>query len=107
MIFTFLEIVLITQRYFLEIIFVYVQNKRRQRSELLAKAKGYKLTETTAEGRCFEAILAGRQEIQKRTSTPMNNMNHVDQAFGNCGRAHSPRTCQVCKCSARACGMNE
>ena len=29
--------------------------------ELLGNAKGYKLTETTAEGKQFEAILAGRQ----------------------------------------------
>ena len=40
--------------------------------ELLGKAKGYKLTDALAEGRRFEAILAGRQEIQKRTSTPLN-----------------------------------
>ena len=31
--------------------------------ELLGKAKGYKLTDALAEGRHFEAILAGRQEI--------------------------------------------
>ena len=37
--------------------------------ELLGKAKGYKLTDALAEGRRFEAILAGRHEIQKRTST--------------------------------------
>ena len=36
--------------------------------ELLGKAKGYKLTCALAEGRRFEAILAGRQEIQKRTN---------------------------------------
>ena len=37
--------------------------------ELLGKAKGYKLTDALAEGRRFEAILAGRMEIQKRTRT--------------------------------------
>ena len=56
--------------------------------ELLGKAKGYKLTDALAEGRRFEAILAGRQEIQKRTSTPMNNVDQVGPACGNCGRAH-------------------
>ena len=43
--------------------------------ELLGKAKGYKLTDTVTEGRRFEAILAGRREIQKRTSTPVNNVD--------------------------------
>ena len=43
--------------------------------ELLGKAKGYKLTDALAEGRRSEAILAGRQEIQKRTSTPLNNVD--------------------------------
>ena len=47
--------------------------------ELLGKAKGYKLTDALAEGRRSEAILAGRQEIQKRTSTPLNNVDQVDR----------------------------
>jgi len=47
--------------------------------ELLGKAKGYKLTDALAEGRRFEAILSGRQEIQKRTSTPLNNVDQVDR----------------------------
>ena len=58
--------------------------------ELLGKAKGYKLTDALAEGRRFEAILAGRQEIQKHTSTPLNNVDQVGQACGNCGRSRSP-----------------
>ena len=62
---------------------------------LLGKAKGYKLTDALAEGRRFEAILAGRQEIQKRTSTPLNNVDQVGQGCGNCGRAHPPRACQL------------
>ena len=45
--------------------------------ELLGKAKGYKLTDALAEGRRFEAILAGRQEIQKRTSTQLKNVDQV------------------------------
>ena len=65
--------------------------------ELLGKAKGYKLTDALAEGRRFEAILAGRQEIQKRTSTPLNNVDQVGQACGNCGRAHPPRACPAYK----------
>ena len=61
--------------------------------KLLGKAKGCKLTDALAEGRRFEAILAGRQETQKRTSTPLNNVDQLGQACGNCGRAHPPRAC--------------
>ena len=45
--------------------------------ELLGKAKSYKLTDALAEGRRFEAILVGLQEIQKRTSTPLNNVGQA------------------------------
>ena len=72
--------------------------------ELLGKAKGYKLTDALAEGRRFEAILAGRHEIQKRTSTPLNNVDQVGQACGNCGRAHPPRACPAYKDSCTFCG---
>ena len=72
--------------------------------ELLGKAKGYKLTDALSEGRQFEAILAGRQEIQKRTSTPLNNVDQVGQACGNCGRAHPPRACPAYKDSCKFCG---
>ena len=72
--------------------------------ELLGKAKGYKLTDALAEGRRFEVILAGRQEIQKRTSTPMNNVDQVGQACGKCGRAHSPRACPAYRDSCKLCG---
>ena len=72
--------------------------------ELLGKAKGYKLTDALAEGRRYEAILAGRQEIQKRTSTPLNNVDQVGQACGNCGRAHPPRACPAYKDSCKFCG---
>ena len=72
--------------------------------ELLGKAKGYKLTDALAEGRRFEAILSGRQEIQKRTSTPLNNADQVGQACGNCGRAHPPRACPAYKDSCKCCG---
>ena len=78
--------------------------------ELLGKAKGCKLTDALAEGRRFEAILAGRQEgrrveailagrqeIQKRTSTPLNNVDQIGQACGNCGRTHPPRACPAYK----------
>ena len=72
--------------------------------ELLGKAKGYKLTDALAEGRRFETILAGRQEILKRTSTPVNNVDQVGQACGNCGRAHPPRACPAYKDSCKLCG---
>ena len=36
--------------------------------KLLGRAKGYTLTDTLAVGRRFEAVLAGRQEIQKRAN---------------------------------------
>ena len=49
------------------------------------------------EGRRVEAILAGRQEIQKRTSTPLNNVDQIGQACGNCGRTHPPRACPAYK----------
>ena len=71
--------------------------------ELLGKAKGYKLTDALAEGRRFEAGLAGRQEIQKRTSTPMNYVDQVGPACGNCGRAHPPRACPAYKDSCKFC----
>ena len=72
--------------------------------ELLEKAKGYNLTDALAEGRRFKAILAGRQEIHKRTSTPLNNVDQVGQACGNCGRAHPPRACPAYKDSCKFCG---
>ena len=72
--------------------------------ELLEKAKGYKLIDALAEGRRFEAILAGRQEIQKRTSTPLNTVDQVGQACGNCGRAHPPRACPAYRDSRKFCG---
>ena len=71
--------------------------------ELLEKAKGYK----PAEGRRFEAILAGRQEIQKRTSTPVNNVDQVGQARGNGGRAHPPRACPAYKDSCNFFGKSD
>ena len=74
------------------------------RRELLGKAKGYKLTDALSEGTRFEAILAGRQEIQKRTSTPLNNVDQVGQACGNCGRPHPPRACPAYKDSCTFCG---
>ena len=72
--------------------------------ELLGKAKGYKLTDTLAEGGRSEAIPAGRQEIQKRTSTPLNNVDQVGQACGSCGRAHPPRACPAYRDSCKLCG---
>ena len=72
--------------------------------ELLGKAKGYKLTDALAEGRRFEAILAGRHEIQKRTSTPLNNVDRVGPACGNCGRANPPRACPAHKDACKFCG---
>ena len=72
--------------------------------ELLGKAKGYKLTDAFAEGRRFGGILEGRQEIQKRTSTSLNNVDQVGQACGNCGRAHHRRACPTYKDSCKFCG---
>ena len=72
--------------------------------KLLGKAKGCKLTDALAEGRRFEAILAGRQETQKRTSTPLNNVDQLGQACGNCGRAHPPTACPAYKDSCKFCG---
>ena len=62
------------------------------------------LTNTIAKGRHFEAILTGPQENQKWTSTPLNNMDQVEQACGNCGRAHPPRACPAYKDSCKVCG---
>lgn len=62
------------------------------------------LTDTIAEGRHFEAILTGPQKNQKWTSTPLNNMDQVEQACGNCGKAHPPRTCPAYKDSCKVCG---
>ena len=67
--------------------------------ELLGKAKGYRLTDALAEGRRFEAILVDLQEIQKRTSTPLNNVDQEGQACGNCCRA-----CPAYKESCKFCG---
>ena len=72
--------------------------------ELLGKAKGYKLADALAEGSRFEAVLAGRQEIQKRTSTPLTIVDQVGQVCGNCGRAHLPRACPAYKDSCKLCG---
>ena len=49
--------------------------------ELPGKAKAYNLTNTIAEGRCFQAILADPQQKQKWTSTPLNNIDQVEQLW--------------------------
>ena len=50
------------------------------------------MTGSLTEGRQFEAILAGRREIQEHTNTLLNNVDQEGQACGNCGRAHPPST---------------
>jgi len=38
------------------------------------------------------------------TSTPLNNVDQVGQACGNCGRAHPPRACPAYKDLCKFCG---
>ena len=57
----------------IELMTAYTEIKLFQR-ELLGKSKGYELTDALAERRRVEAILVGRQGIQKRTSTPLNSV---------------------------------
>jgi hypothetical protein len=78
--------------------------------DLLRQAKGYKLKDAIAEGRRYEAIIAGRQQLKQMTASGsmLNNVNdqNVDAIrnrpnCGNCGTSHAPRKCpaydDICK----------
>ena len=43
-------------------------------------------------------------QVDRKFSTPLNNVDQVGQACGNCGRAHLPRACPAYKDSCKFCG---
>ena len=77
--------------------------------DLLGRPKGYRLSEAIAEGRRYEAIIAGRQQIQKlsgelKPTEDKANVDVIKRDCGNCGDSHAPRkcpaygsTCNYCK----------
>ena len=74
------------------------------RRELLGKPIGHTIKDVLKEGRKFEALSAGNDQLQ-RLDTKQSDIHAVSyvRKCGNCGTSHRPRQCPAYndKCSAR------
>ena len=69
--------------------------------DLLGKAKGYKLADALAEGRRYQAIVAGRSKLQQLNPSTgehkldllSNKQAQKSRSCGNCNTSHEPRKC--------------
>lgn len=74
--------------------------------DLLGKPKGYKLQDAIAEGRRYEAIIAGRQQISKMKTEHVQDASNVDvikRMCGNCGTSHARAQCPAFKATCHYC----
>ena len=78
--------------------------------DLLGRAKGYKLADALNEGRRYEAIIAGRQQIrqlkdmgQKAMDADQSNIDVIKRDCGNCGTNHVPRKCPAYQATCHFC----
>ena len=75
------------------------------RKELLGKDKGYPLQNVLKEGRKYEAISAGNDQLHKldQKQTQINEVSR-GRKCSNCGTSHKPRQCPAYYDTCHACG---
>ena len=68
------------------------------RRELLEKPIGHSLKDVLKEGRKFEALSAGNDQLQRLDTKQrdIHTVSHVRKC-GNCGTSHKPRQCPAYK----------
>ena len=74
------------------------------RRELLGKPIGHTIRDVLKEGRKFEALSAGNDQLQ-RLDTKQSDIHAVSyvRKCGNCGTSHKPRQCPAYKDKCSAC----
>ena len=74
------------------------------RRELLGKPIGHTIKDVLKEGRKFEALSAGNDQLQ-RLDTKQSDIHTVSyvRKCGNCGTSHRPRQCPAYKDKCSAC----
>ena len=74
------------------------------RRELLGKPIGHTIRDVLKEGRKFEALSAGNDQLQ-RLDTKQSDIHTVSyvRKCGNCGTSHKPRQCPAYKDKCSAC----
>ena len=80
--------------------------------DLLGKAKGYKLADALAEGRRYQAIVAGRSKLQQLNPSTgehkldllSNKQAQKSRSCGNCNTSHEPRKCPAFDSTCHHCG---
>ena len=72
------------------------------RKELLGKAKGHPLNDALQEARKYEALEAGKQKIEKLSTTETVNEIKTKEC-GNCGRSHLPKKCPAYYSTCNKC----
>ena len=74
------------------------------RRELLGKPIGHTIKDVLKEGRKFEALSAGNDQLQ-RIDTKQSDIHAVSyvRKCGNCGTSHKPRQCPAYKDKCSAC----
>ena len=80
--------------------------------DLLGKAKGYKLADALAEGRRYQAIVAGRSKLQQLNPSTgehkldllSNKQAQKSRSCGNCNTSHEPRKCPAFDSTCHYCG---
>lgn len=67
------------------------------RNYLYSKPKGHLLADVLTEGRKYEALSAGNEQLHQMGMSHGENIHAMDrgQTCQNCGRSHKPRQCPV------------
>lgn len=76
------------------------------RNDLYSKPQGYSLAEVLAEGRKYEALSAGNEQLHKMGMSHSQKIHVVDRGrtCQNCGTNHKPRQCPAYNDECSACG---
>ena len=76
------------------------------RNELLNKPKGFNISEVLAEGRKFEALSAGNNQLQELGMSQKETIHGINRGrkCKNCDTSHKPRQCPAYHDECSACG---
>ena len=69
--------------------------------DLLTKPVGYKISELLVDGRKFEAISAGKQQLKEMSE---HNVSAIRVDCSRCGLKHAPRSCPAYHNTCEKCG---
>ena len=76
------------------------------RNDLYSKPKGHSIADVLTEGRKYEALSAGNEQLHQLGMSQSEKIHAMDRGrtCQNCGRSHKPRQCPAYNDECSACG---